>query len=33
MRRAHRSPSLLTADFYGAYLDDALRKGLAKLRI
>ena len=24
---------LLTADFYGAYLDDALRKGLAKLRI
>jgi len=24
---------LLTADFYGAYLDDALRKGLAKLRV
>ncbi len=23
---------LLTADFYGAYLDDALRAGLAKLR-
>lgn len=23
---------LLTADFYGAYLDDALKKGLARLR-
>lgn len=24
---------LLTADFYGAYLDDALKKGLARLRV